>query len=91
MPTGKTKIELLVESKVRDALRDLDKTEKEIDGIAKAGSRASDSFKGWATAAPDWIRVRKYYININREINIPDTDRFNTFNRTRKGEFDPKN
>ena len=46
MATTKTKIELLVEAKVKDALRDLNRTEKEIKDLSKSGSSASNVFGG---------------------------------------------
>lgn len=44
--TAKSKIELLIESKVREALRDLDRTEKEIDDLGKTGKKVNSTFSG---------------------------------------------
>lgn len=46
MATSKTRIELIVEAEVKKAIDDLNKTEKEIDDLAKSGEKAGGLFGG---------------------------------------------
>lgn len=46
MGTAKSKIELIVEAKVRDAINNLNKTEKEISDLSKSSQKVTNSFSG---------------------------------------------
>lgn len=46
MATSKTRIELIVEAEVKKAIDNLNKTEKEIDDLAKSGEKAGGLFGG---------------------------------------------
>lgn len=57
MARAKNKIELLIEAKVKDAIRDLDKTEKELDQLSKQGKKSSAVFKKLGMAAAGFMSV----------------------------------
>ena len=57
MSRTKNKIELLVEAKVKEAIRELDKTEKELDQLSKQGDKTSAVFGKMKTALGGFIGI----------------------------------